>query len=501
MILDLLPGSKPTRASFMKPLATTLLVLVTASAFIACRTKATASSVTDPASENVATSTPAGATSLSENFETGGKTSYAAADVTLSSGSWTFDDALIGNLPADAKTGSAAARIRNIGSLTMNFNANGAGTVSISHGTYGSDGSSTWQLWYSVNNGKTYKQAGGMVTSSSNTLQTAVFTLNVSGTVRLSIRKIGGGTNRLNIDNIIINTSGVTGGTTEPGNTNGDKPGGNKTDETTTGHHVPGKGNTGGTKGSTGDNSHLLMGNPSGAVASTSSPTNYLMNETYYSISYNNAKGTPNWVSWHLNKADIGSTPRRDEFRPNTALPAGWYQVNAASYASSGFDRGHNCPSGDRTSSTAANAATFLMTNMIPQAPSNNQKTWNNMEVYIRSLVNAGNEVYIIMGSYGIGGTGSNGGVTKTLDNGRVTVPSHVWKVIVVIPDGNDDIKRITSATRVIAVNTPNINSISPDWKKYRTSVDAIEAATGYDLLSSLPISVQQVIEARIDNE
>lgn len=500
MILRLLPGSKPTRAGMMNPLAATLLVIVIVSAFISCRTKATASSVTDPASENATAAAPAGATSLSENFETGGKTSYAAADITLSSGSWNFDDALIGNLSADAKTGSASARIRNIGSLTMNFNANGASTVSIAHGTYGSDGSSTWQLWYSINNGKTYKQAGGMVTSATNTLQTAVFTLNVTGTVRLSIRKIGGGTNRLNIDNIIINAPGSGTTNTETGNTSG-KPSGSKPDEANTGNNTPGKGNTGSTKGSTGDNSHLLMGNPSGATASTSSPTNYLMNETYYSISYNNAKGTPNWVCWHLNRNDIGSTPRRDEFRPNTALPSGWYQVNAASYASSGFDRGHNCPSGDRTSSTAANASTFLMTNMIPQAPSNNQKTWNNMEVYIRSLVNAGNEVYIIMGSYGIGGTGSNGSMTKTLDNGRVTVPSNVWKVIVVIPDGNDDIKRITSATRVIAVNTPNINSISPDWKKYRTSVDAIEAATGYDLLSSLPTNIQQVIEAKVDNE
>lgn len=33
---------------------------------------------------------------LSENFETGGKTAYAAANVTLSSGSWYLDEALTG---------------------------------------------------------------------------------------------------------------------------------------------------------------------------------------------------------------------------------------------------------------------------------------------------------------------------------------------------------------------------------------------------------------------
>jgi endonuclease G len=52
----------------------------------------------------------------------------------------------------------------------------------------------------------------------------------------------------------------------------------------------------------------------------------------------------------------------------------------------------------------------------------------------------------------------------------------------------------------VIAVNTPNINTINSDWKQYRTSVNAIEAATGYDLLSNVPASVQQVVEAQVDN-
>lgn len=41
--------------------------------------------------------------SITEGFEQGSKTAYAAADVTLSTGSWNFSDALIGNLAADLK--------------------------------------------------------------------------------------------------------------------------------------------------------------------------------------------------------------------------------------------------------------------------------------------------------------------------------------------------------------------------------------------------------------
>jgi endonuclease G len=104
------------------------------------------------------------------------------------------------------------------------------------------------------------------------------------------------------------------------------------------------------------------------------------------------------------------------------------------------------------------------------------------------------------MGSYGTGGTGSNGSAT-TIDGGNVTVPSNVWKVVVVLSNGNSDLSRVTTSTRVIAINTPNNNSIGSDWKSYRTSVDAIEAATGYDLLSAVSTTIQSTIEAQVDNQ
>jgi endonuclease G len=404
---------------------------------------------------------------IAEDFESGTKTAYAVASVTLGTGSWTLDDALIGNSTSDAKVGTQSARVRNVGKVEMNFNfAGGASTVTVQHAVYGADGSSTWQLWMSTNSGSTWSQAGSTVTSSSTSLSTASFTVNVSGSVRFSVRKVSGGTNRINIDEITINPYSSGGGGTVPG-----------------------------------DNDNMLLGNPSNAVTdAVNSQNNYLMAKTYYSLSYNRSRAEPNWVSWHIYSGDLGSTARQDDFRADATLPSGWYQVGATSYSGSGFDRGHNCPSADRTLTVAANSSTFLMSNMIPQAPQNNQQTWANMENYVRSLVTAGNEVYVIMGSYGTGGTGSSG-TFNTIDAGRVTVPNHIWKVVVVLPNGNGDLNRVTTSTRVIAVNTPNINTTNSDWKTYRTSVDAIEAATGYNLLSNVPASVQSVIEAVVDNQ
>ena len=139
------------------------------------------------------------------------------------------------------------------------------------------------------------------------------------------------------------------------------------------------------------------------------------------------------------------------------------------------------------------------MTNRMPQAPRNNQQTWANLEDYTRTFLTAGNEVYVICGSYGRGGTGTNGYVT-TLDQGRVTVPARCWKVVVILSADSDDATRVTTGTCVIAVDTPNDNSVSTSWGIYRTSVDAIETATGLNILSAVATAVQQTVEARVDN-
>src|SRR5262245_57784812 len=72
-----------------------------------------------------------------EGFEGATKTSYAPATVTLSSGVWNMNDALIGTLSSDHRTGNAAARVRNSGTITMLFDKNGAGTVTIQHAVFG----------------------------------------------------------------------------------------------------------------------------------------------------------------------------------------------------------------------------------------------------------------------------------------------------------------------------------------------------------------------------
>ncbi|WP_035726275.1 DNA/RNA non-specific endonuclease [Eisenibacter elegans] len=256
-------------------------------------------------------------------------------------------------------------------------------------------------------------------------------------------------------------------------------------------------GNVSGSTATPTRDNNLALGNPSGA---NSSHSNYLMTKSQFAMSYNRFRGTPNWVSWHLSAAWLGSTPRQDDFRTDTALPADWYRVRPTDYQGSGFDRGHVCPSADRTGSVADNSATFLMTNMFPQSPNNNRITWEQLESYCRTLVRNGYELYIIAGQRGTGGTGSNGYAT-TIAGGNVTVPSITWKVIVVLPVGSNDLSRINNNTRVIAVNMPNNQTVnSKHWSAYRCSVRSLEQLTGYNFLSNVPQAIQDVIENRVDN-
>ena len=66
------------------------------------------------------------------------------------------------------------------------------------------------------------------------------------------------------------------------------------------------------------------------------------------------------------------------------------------------------CPSDDRDGSDADNAVTFFMSNICPQAPNLNQQVWADLEDFARDLAADGNELYILSGGYGNGGSGSN---------------------------------------------------------------------------------------------
>lgn len=240
----------------------------------------------------------------------------------------------------------------------------------------------------------------------------------------------------------------------------------------------------------------LLLGSPSGTPDSTNKD-DYLIIKPQYALSYNNSKGTANWVSWQLNASWLGKVERCRSFSPDPNLPSGFKVVLPSDYTNSGFSRGHLTRSRDRSATSTDNCATFLMTNIVPQTQDNNEGPWLELENLAKDLAESGKELYIIAGPWGEGATGLKGIKTKIGKN-RISVPSTLWKIVVILDKPGLGINGIKTDTRIIAVNIPNQLGIKTNsYKNYLITVKELEKLTGYNFLSNVPKHVQDVIEAR----
>ncbi|TVQ12751.1 MAG: DUF1573 domain-containing protein, partial [Balneolaceae bacterium] len=138
---------------------------------------------------------------LFENFETGVKRSYAIDSVALASGSWLFNEALIGTLDGDKKNGTRSARIQN-GYIKMQFDkSGGAGDVSFYYASFGNDIAGVVRVSVSDNGGTTWEQIGEDLTTTAS-LQQASILANIPGNIRVRIERVSG--NRISVDDVRI---------------------------------------------------------------------------------------------------------------------------------------------------------------------------------------------------------------------------------------------------------------------------------------------------------
>lgn len=230
----------------------------------------------------------------------------------------------------------------------------------------------------------------------------------------------------------------------------------------------------------TGSEQNLYFGNPSRA---STAPDNYLLQTPFFTASYNNSRGQPNWVSWRLVAADVGAAPRYD-FYPTTLLPPLFKVVLPDDYTGSGFDRGHACNHEDRSATDAASYSTFDMTNIFPQAAELNRGPWVDLESYCRRVARAGYILHIITGGVGEGGIGYRGARRSFGPFARrVTVPAYFWKVVLIL----DKTDTLNVKSRMLAVLVPNSKTSTQTWTSYLTTPREIERITGYTFFADLP--------------
>jgi endonuclease G len=120
---------------------------------------------------------------------------------------------------------------------------------------------------------------------------------------------------------------------------------------------------------------------------------------------------------------------RTDRFYEEARLPAA-QRASLEDYRGSGFDRGHNFPAAD--ADTPENMAqSFSLSNMMPQAPENNRGPWSRIEQDTRKYaMRAAGKVYVITGSVSLPGQCPFKAEKCTIGAGAVTVPSHIYKLV-----------------------------------------------------------------------
>lgn len=241
---------------------------------------------------------------------------------------------------------------------------------------------------------------------------------------------------------------------------------------------------------------HVEFGMPLGADPAH----NIVLMKPGFVTSYNSARGGPNWVSWNTNASTFGDADRCECFSPDAAFGSSLpdaNRINDQDYVNGGYDRGHMVQSESRTSTHSENASTFLMTNILPQAANNNQGAWLGFENFLNDRARIdGKQVYVVAG-------GEYAASPTTLKGaGRVAIPDYTWKVAIVVNSGAglSDVHS-TSDITMYAVRIPNLLATAPSSKSlvytaYVTTVDDIEARTGYDFFASLPDNIEKIVEA-----
>ncbi len=144
-----------------------------------------------------------------------------------------------------------------------------------------------------------------------------------------------------------------------------------------------------------------------------------------FAVMHSGVSKTPLWAAERLTRDSLiaaREVPREDSFHAEPTLPPK-HGAELADYARSGYDRGHMAPAADMPTRQAQHES-FSLANVVPQNRRNNQRLWSAIEGATRHLTNQRGELYVMTGPLFEGDK-----IVRI--NGRVFVPTHVFKAVV----------------------------------------------------------------------
>lgn len=210
--------------------------------------------------------------------------------------------------------------------------------------------------------------------------------------------------------------------------------------------------------------------------------TSSLIKHKYYWLSYSELHEQAEWVAYELKKSHLSTNEiDRPYFILDDQVPT--KSADWRNYKNSGYDRGHLCPAGDRRFDVKAFNETFYTSNISPQLPEFNGRTWNYLEQQVRRWAKNRDGVFVITGPvFRVGG--------KVIGSEKVSVPTHFFKIVL---DNSSD------GLEAIAFLIPHREGLE-SYKNFVTSIDAIERETGINFLAFLEDSEERALEAQTNS-
>jgi endonuclease G len=203
-----------------------------------------------------------------------------------------------------------------------------------------------------------------------------------------------------------------------------------------------------------------------------------LADRSFFLLCHSASRKVPLWVGYELTPSRLaGAAVRSSHFRADRALARPG--ARDSDYKGSGFSRGHLAPAADFAWSDEAVRATFLLSNVAPQLQQVNAGVWARLEHGVRRLAAAADAVYVFSGPV-------FAGEPAVIGAGRVAVPAHFFKTILVVKDGQ---------RTMYGALIPNRHCDEP-LSHFSTSVEEIERRTGLNFFNLLEHEEQETLES-----
>lgn len=221
--------------------------------------------------------------------------------------------------------------------------------------------------------------------------------------------------------------------------------------------------------------------------------TSYDKDGVNFSVEWDCDKRSQRWTCYQMHKGYSGKYSRESNFFFDaTNLNSNEYWGEYTRFP--GYDRGHICPSGDRTASKEMNSQTFVMTNMQPQYhlfnsyddKSGNNGLWLRMENQLRKWadkLSATDTIFVCKG-----GTIDSETNIITRIGGKLIVPKYFYMAI---------LRKSSFGYAGMAFWSEQKN----EWRTNETlrshaiSIAELEKRTGIDFFCNLPDDVEAQVE------